>query len=143
MTKETFLLLFVLGAAALAVWVAQRLPGLAPRSFRAASVHLGLAVVIGSTLAPVLRIVPGHNYTLDQTLFFGRGHQVLYWGPYQISPDLWHRAVARTNFLATNYLDLRRRSGERPHLFRSIARKDMGGRIPATSYSICESRRAL
>jgi len=59
MTKETFLLLFVLGAAALAVWVAQRLPGLAPRSFRAASIHLGLAVLIGSMLAPVLRIVPG------------------------------------------------------------------------------------
>jgi hypothetical protein len=59
MTKETFLLLFVLGAAALAVWVAQRLPGLAPRSFRATSVHLGLAVVIGATLAPILRIVPG------------------------------------------------------------------------------------
>jgi hypothetical protein len=59
MTKETFLLLFVLGAAALAVWVAQRLPGLAPRSLRTAAVHLGLAVVIGSTLAPVMRIVPG------------------------------------------------------------------------------------
>ena len=59
MTKETFLLLFVLGAAALAVWVAQRLPGLAPRSFRGASVHLGLALLIGSTLAPVLGLVPG------------------------------------------------------------------------------------
>jgi hypothetical protein len=59
MTKETFLLLFVVGAAALAVWVAQRLPGLAPRSFRAAAIHLGLAVVIGSTLGPLLRIVPG------------------------------------------------------------------------------------
>jgi hypothetical protein len=59
MTKETFLLLFVLGAAALAVWVAQRLPGLAPRSFRSASVHLGLALLVGSLLGPVLRLVPG------------------------------------------------------------------------------------
>jgi hypothetical protein len=59
MTRETFLLLFVLGAAALAVWVAQRLPGLAPRSFRAAAAHLAAALMVGSFLGPALRLVPG------------------------------------------------------------------------------------
>jgi hypothetical protein len=59
MTRETFLLLFVLGAAALAVWVAQRLPGLAPRSFRSASAHVAVALVIGSVLGPALRLIPG------------------------------------------------------------------------------------
>jgi len=59
MTKETFLVLFVLGAAALAVWFAQRLPGLAPRSFLAAAVHLAAALVAGSFLGPALQLVPG------------------------------------------------------------------------------------
>jgi hypothetical protein len=59
MTKETFLVLFVLGAAALAVWVAQGLPGLAPRSFRAAAAHLGAALMVGSLLGPALQLVPG------------------------------------------------------------------------------------
>jgi hypothetical protein len=59
MAKETFLLLFVLGAAALAVWIAQRLPGLAPRSFRSASAHLAAALLVGATFGPVLNLVPG------------------------------------------------------------------------------------
>jgi hypothetical protein len=59
LAKETFLLAFVVGAGALAVWVAQRLPGLAPRSWVAAGVHLALAVVVGSLLPPMLSLVPG------------------------------------------------------------------------------------
>jgi hypothetical protein len=59
MAKETFLLCFVLGAATLAFWVAQRLPRIAPQSLRAAAVHLAAALVIGTFLAPILRAVPG------------------------------------------------------------------------------------
>jgi len=59
MGKESFLLLFVLGCAALAVWVAVRLPALAPTSFRSAGVHLVVAVVVGSFLTPALTSVPG------------------------------------------------------------------------------------
>ena len=59
MGRETFLLLFTLGAAALAVWVAVRLPRLAPGSFRAASVHLGTAFLLGAVLGPLLHAVPG------------------------------------------------------------------------------------
>ena len=59
MGKESFLLLFVLGCSLLAVWVAVRLPGLAPTGFRSAGVHLVIAIVAGSALAPALAVVPG------------------------------------------------------------------------------------
>jgi hypothetical protein len=59
MGRDTFLLLFVLGAAALAVWVALRLPRLAPPSFRWAWAHLGASLVVGAVLGPVLHAVPG------------------------------------------------------------------------------------
>jgi hypothetical protein len=59
MGKETFLLLFLLGAAALAAWVALRLPQLTPRSFRWAWAHLGASLVVGAVLGPVLHAVPG------------------------------------------------------------------------------------
>jgi hypothetical protein len=59
MGKETFLLLFLLGASLLAVWVALRLPQLAPGSFRGASVHLVAAFLAGAVLGPVLHAVPG------------------------------------------------------------------------------------
>jgi hypothetical protein len=59
MGKETFLLVFVLGAATLALWAAVRLPGLAPRSFRAATAHMVAALLLSFALAPALRLVPG------------------------------------------------------------------------------------
>ena len=59
MGKETFLLLFLLGAAVLAVWIALRLPQLTPRSFRWAWAHLGASLAIGAVLGPLLHAVPG------------------------------------------------------------------------------------
>ena len=59
MTKETFLLVFVTGASTLAVWIALCLPRLAPRSLRAATVHVCAALLLGFVLTPALRIVPG------------------------------------------------------------------------------------
>ena len=59
MTKETFLLCFVLGSATLAFWVAQCLPRLAPKSLRTAAVHLTVALVLGAFLSPLMRLVPG------------------------------------------------------------------------------------
>lgn len=59
MGKETFLLLFVLGSAAIAVWIALRLPRLAPASFRGGTIHLVAALVVGAVLGPVLHAVPG------------------------------------------------------------------------------------
>ena len=59
MGKETFLLVFVLGAAAIAAWIALRLPRLAPTSFRAGTVHLVATLVVGAVLGPAVRAVPG------------------------------------------------------------------------------------
>ena len=59
MGREIFLLLFVLGSGALAMWVALRFPVLAPASLRSTGVHLAVAVVVGSVLGPVLHTVPG------------------------------------------------------------------------------------
>jgi hypothetical protein len=59
MGKETFLLLFVLGAGAIAAWIALRLPRLAPTSFRGGTIHLVVTLVVGLVLTPALHAVPG------------------------------------------------------------------------------------
>ena len=59
MGRDTFMLLFVLGSAALAFWVAICRPRLAPASFRSGGIHLLAALVVGSILGPVLNAVPG------------------------------------------------------------------------------------
>jgi hypothetical protein len=59
MGKETFLLLFVLGASALAIWIAARLPRLAPTTFTSGGMHLAAAALVGSALGPALEAVPG------------------------------------------------------------------------------------
>jgi hypothetical protein len=59
MTRDTFLLAFVLAAAVLAGWVAFRLPSFGPQSLRAGWVNLALALVLGAVLTPVMNLVPG------------------------------------------------------------------------------------
>jgi hypothetical protein len=59
MGKESFLLLFVLGAAAIAAWVALRLPKLAPTSLKGGTVHLVATLVVGAVLGPAVHAVPG------------------------------------------------------------------------------------
>ena len=59
MGKETFLLVFVVGSAALAIWVAACVSAIAPRSLRVATAHLVAALVLSFALAPALRLVPG------------------------------------------------------------------------------------
>jgi hypothetical protein len=59
MTKELFMLLFVVGSGALAVWVALRVPQIAPHSLRAAGVHICAALLLGCVLSPALKLVPG------------------------------------------------------------------------------------
>ena len=59
MSSGAFLLVFSLGAAALALWIFVCLPKLAPTSFRAGTVHLIAAVVVGGLLGPLVHTVPG------------------------------------------------------------------------------------
>ena len=65
MGKESFLLLFVLGSGAIAVWIALCLPKLAPTSFRAGTVHLVATLVVGLVLGPAVHAVPGLPSTLS------------------------------------------------------------------------------
>ena len=65
MGKESFLLLFVLGAGAIAAWIALRLPKLAPTSFRGGTVHLIATLVVGLLLGPAVHAVPGLPSTLS------------------------------------------------------------------------------
>jgi hypothetical protein len=65
MSRDTFMLLFVLGSAALAFWVAIYRPKLAPANFRSGGIHLAAALVVGSILGPVLHVVPGLPSTLS------------------------------------------------------------------------------
>jgi hypothetical protein len=59
------MLLFVLGSATLAFWVAMCRPRLAPSSFRSGGIHLVAALVVGTILGPVLHAVPGLPSTLS------------------------------------------------------------------------------
>jgi hypothetical protein len=53
------MLLFVLGSAALAFWVAICRPRITPANFRSGGIHLAAAIIVGSFLGPVLHAVPG------------------------------------------------------------------------------------
>ena len=59
MSRDTFMLLYVLGSGVLAVWVAVCRPRLAPATFRSGAIRLAVAVVVGAVLGPVLHAVPG------------------------------------------------------------------------------------
>jgi hypothetical protein len=65
MGKDTFLLVFIVGAGVLAVWVALRLPRLAPPSLRWAWAHLAAALVVGAVLGPLVHAVPGLPSTVS------------------------------------------------------------------------------
>jgi hypothetical protein len=44
--------------------------------------------------------VPGHNYTLDETIAMDAGRFVRYWGPYPVTESFYDAAKARTEMLA-------------------------------------------
>jgi hypothetical protein len=63
MSKEQFMLLFVVGSGVLAVWIALRVPQIAPHTLRAAGVHICAALLLGCLLSPALKLVPGQPGT--------------------------------------------------------------------------------
>ena len=53
------MLLFVLGSAALAFWVAVCRPRIGPANFRSGGIRLVAALIVGTILGPVLHVVQG------------------------------------------------------------------------------------
>ena len=60
MTGSEFLIALTLGAAALALWINFRFPGIAPAEIRTAILHVAAALVVGQALVPLL-----HSLLLD------------------------------------------------------------------------------
>jgi hypothetical protein len=54
MSSGSFLLVFSLGAAALALWIFVRLPKLRPASLTRAFAHVAAAMILGALLKPTL-----------------------------------------------------------------------------------------
>jgi hypothetical protein len=54
MTVSQFIVAFALGAGAIALWINNRFPGLAPARIVVAFIHVGIAMVIGMLLVPAV-----------------------------------------------------------------------------------------
>jgi hypothetical protein len=52
-STHAFLIVFAAGAAALALWVDRRFPGLSPESIRASFLHVGVSIAVGQLLVPL------------------------------------------------------------------------------------------
>ncbi len=52
MNVNVFLIVFAAGAAAVALWIDARFPGLAPASFRTSFIHAGVSLVLGQLIVP-------------------------------------------------------------------------------------------
>jgi hypothetical protein len=57
MTVTQFLVALALGAGAIALWINNRFPGLAPGRMVVAFIHVGIAMVIGMALVPAIDAV--------------------------------------------------------------------------------------
>jgi len=57
MTVTQFLVALALGAGAIALWINNRFPGLAPGRMVVAFIHVGIAMVIGMALVPAIDTV--------------------------------------------------------------------------------------
>jgi hypothetical protein len=64
MSKDVFLLCFLVGSALLAAWVAVRFPRLGPASLTWAFFHIGLTFGVGLVLGPGMALVAGDGRVL-------------------------------------------------------------------------------
>ena len=64
MSKDVFLLCFLLGSALLAAWLAVRFPRLGPASLTWAFFHIGLTFGVGVMLGPAMAFVAGAGLAL-------------------------------------------------------------------------------
>jgi hypothetical protein len=72
MSSGAFLLVFSLGAAALALWIFVCVPKLGPTSLTRAFAHVAAAMVVGVLLKPALTLMAGSDFPLAAfTALFG------------------------------------------------------------------------
>jgi hypothetical protein len=72
MSSGAFLLVFSLGAAALALWIFVCLPKLGPTSMTRAFAHVAAAMVVGLLLKPALAVMAASGFPLAVfTALFG------------------------------------------------------------------------
>jgi len=88
MTGAEFLVGLALGAAALALWIHVRFPGITPHGLRQALIHVGVALVIGQALFPVLSsLVPAMNpFARALVIIFALGLPIL---TYSLLSSIW------------------------------------------------------
>ena len=78
---------------------------------------------------PPLRIVPGRNYTLDETIARSPGRSVQFWGPSEITPRLYAKAMERVRYLNGGGTSYKMMILFRDNLRTNPSRNEPGGAI--------------
>lgn len=78
---------------------------------------------------PPFAIVPGKNYTLDETIRISPRRRTTFWGPYEISPSLHERAARRVAYLDRSVTSYKMMNLARGHLRDAPLRNRPGGAI--------------
>jgi hypothetical protein len=93
---------------------------------------------------------PGRNFDLVSTLNWARdsGQRIFMWGPYQINPDLFARALAQKRLLESGTvrykaIDTGRRSDRVSNCIHAVASVAEGNRLRVTSMQWGETASAL
>lgn len=78
---------------------------------------------------PPVAIVPGKNYTLDETIRFSPRRRTSFWGPYEISAALYERAARRVAYLDRGVTSYKMMNLARGRLRDAPLRNQPGGAI--------------
>lgn len=78
---------------------------------------------------PPLAIVPGKNYTLDETIRLSPRRRTSFWGPYEISDSLYERAARRVAYLERRVTSYKMTNVARGRLRDAPLRNQPGGAI--------------
>jgi hypothetical protein len=97
MTGSEFLIALTLGAAALALWINFRFPGIAPEQIRTAVIHVGAALLVGQAVVPLVHSLLPDMSAVAQALImtFAIGLPALV---YSLLSSIWIIRLAQAAF---------------------------------------------